>query len=221
MEIGAKQLGAGCPTGPAMPPGRRFGLGGVGASPYAPHIQLVLPVHREWHGSRRPLSGSVLEGVPDVGKLSSGTRRVCNLDDQRDTEPADRPLPSNEAGPHHRFAGRRHAGGGEQRVGGASPRPASAAWRVERASADGFNQTLTGVTGSGNITRLAATGICGDSTEPGSAGGYGKVTDQSGTYRIGTNFATNGSTAIMSGKTLTMADERQAGDCGKLAGGWL
>ena len=221
MEIGAKQLGAGCPTGPAMPPGRRFGLGGASASPHSPHLQPVLPVHRERHGGRGPLSGSVFEGIPDAGELSLGTWRFCNMDDLRHTEPADRPLPSNEAGPYNRLARRCHASDRKQRVGGATSRRASAARRIEFASTGGFDQAFPGIAGGCYIARFAAVGICRDSAESGRAGRYGKVTHQSRTYRIGTNFATNGSRAIMSRKALVMASFGLSGDYRKWAGGLL
>ena len=79
METGARQIGAGCPTGPAMPPGRRFGLGGTGASTHAPDFQPVLPVYRERHGSRGPLK-SIFASVRTRQPL--GPWRIRNLDDQ-------------------------------------------------------------------------------------------------------------------------------------------
>ena len=38
--MGLRKLGAGRPTGPAMPPGRRFGLGGTCAPSYASHLNI-------------------------------------------------------------------------------------------------------------------------------------------------------------------------------------
>src|SRR5271165_2252134 len=92
METGAKQLGAGCPTGPTMPPGRWIGLGGTGASSHAPDFQPLLPIHRERNGRRGPVSGSVSASVSDPVELSISTRGVCDLDDQCDEKLADRSL---------------------------------------------------------------------------------------------------------------------------------
>ena len=221
MEIGAKQLGAGCPTGPAMPPGRRFSLGGAGASSYAPDLQPMLPVYRERHGGRGSLSGSISASVSDAGELSFGARRIRYVDDQRHAKPADRSLSPNQARPDNGFAGRCNAGGGEQRVGRTAARRAGAVGRVERASASGVDQAFAGVTRGGYFARLAATGLRGDSTESGSARGYRKVTNQPGTYRISTDFAADGSRAIRSESTMKMANIQEIRNYGKLAGGWL
>ncbi len=121
MEIGAKQLGAGCPTGPAMPPGRWFRLGGVGASAHPAHLQSVLPVYREWHGGGGLVSGSFSAGLPYAGQLPFGTRGLRNLDDQCYKEFVDRSLPANQARPHYRFAGRCYAGGREQQSSARRP----------------------------------------------------------------------------------------------------
>ena len=220
METGARQIGAGCPTGPAMPPGRWFRLGGTGASTHAPDFQPVLPVYRERHGSRGPLSRSIFASVPDAWQLPLGTRRIRNLDDQRHEKLADRSLPADQAGPDYRFAGRCNGGGGEQGVGGTTARPASAIGGIECASADGADQAFTGIARGGNTARLATTGLRGNSTEPGGAGGYRKVTHQPGSHRVGTNFATNGGRAIMSARTMRMASAEPGRDYGKLAGGW-
>ncbi len=219
MEIGAKQLGAGCPTGPAMPPGRRFGLGGTGASSYAPDIQPMLPVYREWNGGRGSLSGSISASVPDAGELSLGARRICDVDDQRHAKPADRPLSPNQARPNNGFTGRCNASGGEQRIGRPSARRAGTFGRVERASASCIDQAFAGVTRGSYFAGLAATGLCGNSTKSGSARRYRKVTNQPGTYRIGTDFAADGSRAIRSESTMKMAGVQEIRKHGKLAGG--
>ncbi len=221
MEIGAKQLGAGCPTGPAMPPGRWFGLGGTGASTYAPDFQSVLPVYRERHGGRGSVSRSISKGVPDAGELPFGTRRICHLDDERNQEPADRSLPSNETGPDYGFAGRCHAGGGEQGIVRSASRRAGTAPGTERAGADSTYETLARIARGGYIARFAAAGLCGNSAQPGSTGRNCKIAHQPRTYRTGTNFATNGSKAIMNKQGLRMAGVRQTGDLRKLVGGWL
>ena len=221
MEIGAKQLGAGCPTGPAMPPGRWLGLGGTGASSHASDLQFVLPVYRERHGSRGPFSGSISASVPDAGKLSIGTRRICNLDDQRNQKPADRSLPANQTRPDHRFAGRCDAGGGEQRVVWKAPRRAGAAGRVERAGADGADEAFSGVTRGGYFAGPAAIGVRRNTAKPGGAGGYSKIPYQPRTYRIGKDFAANGSGAIMSARRLVMAGVEENIGSRQLVGGWL
>ncbi len=221
MEIGAKQLGAGCPTGPAMPPGRWFGLGGTGASTYAPDLQPVLPVYRERHRSRGFVSRGISAGVPYARELSLSARWIRHVDDQRYQKPADRSLPANEAGSHYGFAGRCYAGGGEQRVVGAASGRTSAAPRVERAGTDGANQAFAGVARGSDSARLATTGLRGNSAEPGGTGRYGKVAHQPGTNRTCQDFAANGSKAIMSKRRLVMAGVELDRNYRKLVGGWL
>lgn len=195
--MGLRKLGAGCPTGPAMSPGRRLGLGGTCASPLASHIQHLLPVHRQPYGSRRSGPGCVPTGIPDIGKLPLRARRVCDLGNQRDAEFADRPLPEDEARSDYRFAGRCDAGGGEQRGFGAAAGSAGVAGRVERASAESFDSAFTGIARGGNLARLAAIGVCRDSECAVGAGRHGEVADQSRKDRTGTHPATNGSAASM------------------------
>src|SRR5271154_3173574 len=153
-----------------MPPGRRFSLGGACTPPHAPHLQHLLPVYREWDGSRGSVAGRVFAGVPYTRELSVGARRVCDVAHQRYTQLADRSLPALEAGSLDRFAGRRHAGGGEQGVGRATAGPAVVARGTEFASASGLDQAIAGLTGGGDLARLAAVGVCGDSARFGGAG---------------------------------------------------
>src|SRR5271169_5722618 len=103
-----------------MPPGRRFSLGGACTPPHAPHLQHLLPVYREWNGSRGSIAGSVPAGVPYAWELSVGARGICDLGNFGYTEPADRSLPADQAGPVDGFFGRRDAGGGKQGIGWAA-----------------------------------------------------------------------------------------------------
>src|ERR1700751_1394569 len=153
-----------------MPPGRRFSLGGACTPPHAPHLQHLLPVYREWSGSRGSVAGRVCAGVPYTRELSVGAWRVCDLAHQRYTQLADRSLPALEAGSIDRFAGRRHAGGGKQGVGRATPGRAVVAWGAEFASASSLDQALAGPTGSGDLAGLATAGVCGDTASFGGAG---------------------------------------------------
>src|ERR1700676_5646498 len=89
-------VGAGCPTGPAMPAGRRFGLGGACTPSHAPHLQHLLSVYGERHGGGGPVAGRVSAGVSDARELSFGAWWFCDVGDQRDAELADRSLPANQ-----------------------------------------------------------------------------------------------------------------------------
>lgn len=211
MEIGAKQLGAGCPTGPTMPPGRWISLGGTGASAYAPDFQPLLPVYREWHGCGGSVSGSISAGVPDLGELPIGTRWICNLDDQRNSEFVDRSLPANQARPHHGFAGRFDAGGREQRVIGSTAGRTGASGRVEHAGTDSADETFSRTARSGNFAGFATIGLRGNSTVAFSAGRHGEVSHQSRAHRVGADFAANGSRAIMRTRTIEMASAVMSG----------
>ena len=162
-----------------MPPGRRFSLGGACTPSHAPHLQHLLPVYREWDGSRGSIAGGVSAGVPYTRKLSVGAWRVCDVAHQRYTQLADRSLPALEAGSLDRFTGRRHAGGGEQGVGRATARRAVVARRIEFASAIGFGQAFAGLAGSSDLAGLATTGVCGDSASSGGPGRDREVADQS------------------------------------------
>jgi hypothetical protein len=195
--MGLRKLGAGCPTGPALPPGRWLGLGGTCTPALASHFQCVLSVRRQSNRGRGYFAGSVLARVSNVGELSFGAWRVRNVDDQRDTKLADRPLSSNQTGSPDGFPGRRYASGGEQGIERASAGSAGAGERVERAGAVGAHEAFAGIARSGNLARPPATGVCGDSDSVGSAGGHGEVANQSRTHRIGKDFAANGSEAVM------------------------
>jgi len=195
--MGLKKLGAGCPTGPALPPGRWLGLGGTCAPTLAAHLQRMLPIRRKPDGSRGHLSGGFSTSLPDDWQLSLGARRICDVGDQRDSQSVDRSLPQNQARPANRFARRRDARRGEQGIGGTSARPASTGERVERASAIGPDETLSRVARSSNLARPAATRVRGDSASAGSTGRDSEVADQSRANRVGKDFATNGSEAVM------------------------
>jgi hypothetical protein len=205
MEIGAKQFGAGCPTGPTMPPGRWISLGGTGASAYAPDFQHMLPVHREWYGCRGSFAGSFFAGISHLGELSIGTRWLCDLDDQRHKKSADRSLPENETGSHYGFAGRRDAGGGEQGIGGPKTGPAALVGRVEFAGAIGVDQAFAGIARGSDFAGSTATRLRGDSADACRAGRHGEVSHKPGTHRTGADFAANGSRAIMTATTIKMA----------------
>jgi hypothetical protein len=195
--MGLRKLGAGCPTGPAMPPGRWLGLGGTCAPAYASSLQRMLPICGQPKRSRGHFPGSVSSRVPDAGKLSFRAWGLCDLDDQRDQEFVDRSLPEDEARSHHRFPGRCHARGREQGIFRAASGRAGAAGRIERAGAGGADEAFAGTAGSGNFAGPATTGVCGDSRSIERAGRNSEVTDQSGKDRVGTDPATNGSEAVM------------------------
>src|SRR5882724_2699021 len=146
-----------------MPPGGRFRLGGACTSPHAPHLQHLLPVYREWNGSRGFVAGCVFKGVPYAWELSVGARRVCDVGDFGDAEPFDRSLPADQAGPVDGFFGRRYAGGGEQGVGWAAAGSAAAFGGAQFTGAGWVGQTFAGLAGSSDFAGFAAVGVRGDS----------------------------------------------------------
>jgi len=178
MEIGAKQFGAGCPTGPAMPPGRWLSLGGTGASAYAPDLQSVLQIYRERNRSRGFIAGSIHESVPNVGELPIGTRGLCNVDDQRHAKPADRSLPANEAGQDHGFVGRCHAGSREQGILGTAAGSTRVVGRVELASADRTEEIIAGIARSGHFARFTTARLRGDSANAFGTGRNRKIANK-------------------------------------------
>jgi hypothetical protein len=199
--MGLRKIGAGCPIGPAMPPGRGLGLGGACASAFAPSLQRVLPIRRQSHRGRRYFAGGFLACVPNARELSFGAWGLCDVDDQRHTKPVDRPLPSNQKGPRDIFSRRFHGGGREQGIGGAAAGRASAARRTERAGAVSADPALARVTRSCDFARPAAVGVCGNSAGARSARGNGEVTHQPRAYRACAYIATNGCEAVMKLRT--------------------
>src|SRR5215475_8073793 len=195
--MGLRELGAGCPTGPAMPPGRGLGLGGTCAPSHAPSLQRMLSLCGQSHGSRGYFAGGVPAGVSYAGELPFGAWGICDVGNECDAELADRPLPAHEARSFDGFARRCHAGGGEQRIVGAAARPTSVARRIELAGAERVDAALTGVARSGDSAGPATTGVRGNSTDLGSTRRYGKVAHQSRTDRVGKDLAFDGSEAVM------------------------
>ena len=153
------RVGAGCPTGTAMPPGRRFSLGGACTSPLAPYLQYLLPVHRQRRRSRRSLAGSFSARLSHLGELSVGARRFRDLGNQRHSQSLDRSLPAHQARPDDRLSRRCHAGRREQGVRGTQARPAASAQRAQLAGADRSDQAFARTTRSRHLARLAAIGI--------------------------------------------------------------
>jgi hypothetical protein len=141
-NMGLTTLGAGCPTGPAMPPGPWLGLGGTCAPPLAPDLQRLLSVHRQSNRSGRFVAGSFYARVQDLGKLPLGARRLCDVGNQRDAKLADRSLPAHQAGSHYRFARRQDARGREQAIERAASRRIGLTGRIERASAKRVDKTF-------------------------------------------------------------------------------
>src|SRR5450432_1742411 len=145
-----------------MPPGRRFRLGGACTPPHAPDLQHLLPVYRQWNGSRGFVAGRVFAGVPYAWELSLGARRVCDLGDFGYAEPVDRSLPANQAGSIDGFFGRCNARRGEQGIGGPAAGPAVAFGRAEFAGAGWVGQAFAGFAGGGDFAGPATTRVCGD-----------------------------------------------------------
>jgi hypothetical protein len=201
--MGLRKLGAGCPTGPALSPGRWLGLGGTCAPPLAPHFQCVLPLRRQSHRSRGYFPGSFPASIPDSRQLPLGTRRICHVDDQRHKKFADRSLPPNEARPANRLSRRCHARCGEQGVGGAAAGSASAVERIERPSTIGVDTAFTGIARGGCFAGPATTRLCGDPASAGGARRHGKVSHQSRAHRVGKDFAPNGREAFMTARVNT------------------
>jgi hypothetical protein len=199
--MGLTKLGAGCPTGPAMPPGRWLGLGGTCAPPLAAGLQHMLPIRGQSHGSRRYLAGGFSPRVSDGRELSFGAWWICHVDDKRDAKSADRPLSPDETRPCDRFAGRRHAGGGDEGVRGAAAGRAGAIGRAEQPSADSLDAAFARIARSGNFAGSAAIGICRDSAGPERPRRNREITDQPRTHRTSAYIATNGCEAIMKLRT--------------------
>ena len=187
-----------------MPPGRWLGLGGTCAPSHAPSLQRMLPIRGQSHRGRGYFAGSFPAGVPDTRELPLGARRICHLDDERHEELADRPLPADEARPLDGFPGRRHACGGKQGILGAAAGPTSAAWRIGRASAIGFDAAFPRIARGGDSAGPAAAGVRGDSTGAGGAGRNGEVANQPWADRTGAHIATNGCETFM--KTRAKAE---------------
>src|ERR1700735_1018137 len=96
-------IGARCPTGAGMSPGRWGLLGGTCTAARAAGVQFVLPVYGQRDGRRRSEPGSFSADLQNAAELQSFVRGVRNLADQRDAEFAGGPLPAHAAGPADGF----------------------------------------------------------------------------------------------------------------------
>jgi len=158
-QVRLRAIGARCPIGTKMPAGRRAGVGGIGASPRAPGVRLVLPVHGQFARSRGFEPGSFFEGVQVIGELPLGGRRISDVVDERDAQFAGGSLPANEARPADGFdRGRNTAGRRKARV---EPHAVQARGRfgIERADTAGALAAFAGLARGGNPAGLAGSGI--------------------------------------------------------------
>ena len=187
-----RTIGGRRPTGAAMSPGRRAGLGGTCAPPHPARIQSVLPVHRQRDGSRRPEPGGFSTNLPHARKLPASVRGISNLADQRDAEFACGSLPANAPRPSDGFDRRCHAAIGRETFFGASARQAGRGGRIEHSTAARLSAAFARTEGVGNIARLARPGVQRDSSCVASTGGHGKIADQPRAHRAGQNPGGNG-----------------------------
>jgi hypothetical protein len=187
-----RKIGGRRPTGTAMSPGRRAGLGGTRAASYAARVQFVLPVHGQCHGSRRPEPRGFPAHLPDACELQTGIRRVSDVAYQRHAEFAGGSLPAHTPRPANRFHGRRDAADRGKAFFGESARQAGRGCGIERSTAAWFGASFAGIAGVRNIARFARSGVQRNSSGATSAGGHGEIADQPGTNRAGTYFERNG-----------------------------
>jgi hypothetical protein len=187
-----RTIGGRRPTGATMSPGRRAGLGGTCAPPHPARIQSVLPIHRQCDGSRRPEPGGFSTNLPHARKLPTSVRSFSNLADQRDAEFACGSLPANAPRPADRFDRRCHAAVGRETFFSASARQAGRGWRIEHSTAAWSGAAFARTERVGNFARLARSGVQRNSGSAASAGGHGKIADQSRAHRARENPYGNG-----------------------------
>ncbi len=187
-----RTIGGRRPTGAAVSPGRRAGLGGTCAPPHAARVQSMLPIHRQRDRSRRPEPGGFSTNLPHARELPSGVWSFSNLADQRDAEFACGSLPANPTRPADGFNRRCHAATGRETFFRASARQVGRGWRVERSTAACSGAAIARTERGGNLARFARSGVQRDSNCVASTGGHGKIPDQPRAHRVGENPDRNG-----------------------------
>jgi len=195
--MGLRKLGAGSPTGPALPPGRWLGLGGTCTSSLSSHFQCLLSLRWQSHRSRGYFPGGVSAGLPHLGNLSLRSRWFCHLDDQRDQKFAHRPLSSHQARPADRLARRCYARGREQGILRSSSGSTGFDERVGLSSAIRAYSPFPGITRGCHSPRPPAIGVRRDSAGLSCAGRHRQVSHQSWAHRVGQDLVPDGSPAIM------------------------
>jgi len=187
-----RTIGGRRPTGAAMSPGRRAGLGGTCAPPHSARIQSVLPIYRQRDGSRRLEPGGFSTNLPHARELPTSVRSFSNLADQRDAEFACGSLPANATRPADGFNRRCHAAIGREAFFSPSARQAGRGWGIEPSTAACSCAALARTERVGNIARFARSGVQRDSNSVASTGGHGKIPDQPRAHRVGQNPDGNG-----------------------------
>jgi hypothetical protein len=190
-------IGSGRPTGPAMPPGRRTGVGGACAQAFPAGLQSLLPVHQQFERSRGPEPGGLPAHLPHAGELSHGVRRLPNMADQRDPQSASRPLSPVAARPDDRFSGRPASSCRGKAFAGAHAGQSGHGARTQPASAVSAVSAFAGIARGNHFARLAGPGIQRDSTGSVRARGNCKIADQSRAHRTGADIAGHGSEAVV------------------------
>jgi len=187
-----RTIGGRRPTGAAMSPGRRAGLGGTCAPPHPARVQPLLPIHRQLDRSRRPEPGGFSTHLSHTRELPTCVRSFSDLADQRDAEFACGSLPANATRSADGFNRRCHAAIGRETFFSASARQAGRGWGIERSTAACSCAALARIERVGNIARFAGSGVQRDSNCVASTGGHGKIADQSRAHRVGENPDGNG-----------------------------
>ena len=182
-----RTIGGRRPTGAAVSPGRRAGLGGTCAPAHAARVQSMLQVHGQRDGGRRPEPGGFPAHLSHARKLPTSVRSFSNLADQRDAEFACGSLPANPTRPADGFNRRCHAAIGRETFFGASARQAGRGWRIERSIAACSRAALARTERGGNLARFARSGVQRDSNCVASTGGHGKIPDQPRAHRVSEN----------------------------------
>ena len=187
-----RTIGGRRPTGAAMSPGRRAGLGGTCAPPHPARVQSMLPIHRQRDRSRRSEPGGFSTNLPHARELPTSVWSFSDLADQRDAEFAGGSLPANATRPADGFNRRCHAAIGREAFFRASARQAGRGWGIERSTAACSGAALARTERGGNLARFARSGVQRDSNCVASTGGHGKIPDQPRAHRVGENPDGNG-----------------------------
>jgi hypothetical protein len=190
-------IGSGRPTGPAVPPGRRTGVGGACTPPCAARLQLMLSLHEQFVGSRRPQPGSFPANLQDACELPHGIWRLSHMADQRHAQPAGRSLPAVTARSDDRCTRGCASDGRGKAFASAHAGQGGDGAGIERAGAACAFAFVAGFARSGDSPRFAGFGIQRNSAGTVGARRYGKIADQSWPDRIGAHFGGNGSQAFV------------------------
>lgn len=138
-----RKIGGRRPTGTTMSPGRRAGLGGTRAAAFAASVQPLLPVHRQFDGSRGLEPGGFSTSLQDAIELQACIWSFPDLAHQRHAQFAGGQLPPHASRSADGLDRRRDAAIGREAFIRTGARQTGRGHGIERPTATRFSAAFT------------------------------------------------------------------------------